>query len=264
MVQGYLKKTQDLVDEIFSYDTDKTVEYTENDYYGNCIIVNLCNKSLDQTLVLIYDKYIIVSLLGKCTNNNTSGTKYLTDIIHFSKVLKKTITSLEYIKLSDISKIDILDCKNVSLFAYSIITKGRTWYNKHGFFSRHHEQDTQLFNDIRKSTFRKLKNSYPNCFYETITEEYMDIPLIKLIPLLEKEKPVKCNYITNILNAIDKIYSYSLTSKGIYDSYFYYDLTKEDKPTTGGKWKTYGRWKIIRRTKRKIRRTKKKIAFGGL
>jgi hypothetical protein len=142
--------------------------------------------------------------------------------------------------------------------SYRIITKGNTWYNEFGFFSKHHGSDIQFFKMIQSSNLNQLKMIYKDIFeYEkykdnkTIIElkkyysKYAKIPLKKLIPLLEKELNKTyvrydydyiCLFLSDILGEVSNIYYFIHVEKNNGDGYFYYDLSKHD--TTGGKRKT--------------------------
>jgi hypothetical protein len=133
--------------------------------------------------------------------------------------------------------------------SYRIITKGNTWYNEFGFFSKTHELDKILFEKIRNSTLNELKIEYPDIFFENFEEEYATVPLLVLIPLLENKligNDEICFFLSKILYKVNQCYSRHIEINGG-DDYFYYDLSKDD--TTGGK----------RKTKRKKKNTYKRV-----
>jgi hypothetical protein len=211
--------------------------------------LNLCNEEIK---IYIFENVIYLADFSKCISSNKNGTDYLNDIIRFSEELHKIIKTIKYIKLIDASTISINDCKDIDFQSYRIITKGNTWYNDFGFFSKNHKLDIEFFEMIRHSTLNELKDKYPNIFIENFEEKYAIIPLIKLIPLLENKlignyNDEICFFLSEILNNVKECYFLHKKNNVSYDIYYYYDLSKDD--TTGGK----------RKTKRNKKNTYKKV-----
>ena len=82
-----------LVDTIFHYEENKSLEYTTS---NGSFILELCNGDIK---IGIYDNYIYLHNFSKCISSTVviNGTDYLNDIIRFSKRLHKIIETIQYI-----------------------------------------------------------------------------------------------------------------------------------------------------------------------
>jgi hypothetical protein len=90
---------------------------------------------------------------------------------------------VKYIELSDESMVDSNTCKSsVALAAFEILTSGSSWYNKHGFKSEYHDNETIQNEKISNTLFdkiitEKIKKNFKNQFFETNGKTLKDVLL---------------------------------------------------------------------------------------
>jgi hypothetical protein len=112
---------------------------------------------------------LYLSELNKC---HYSGKINLNKIIEYAK----SFGNIELIELTDVSKIKLIDIdplqiRYISLSLLSILSSGKSWYNKYGFFSKDYTNELvenkkkiiMNINDFMKECIEKLvKNSHEN------------------------------------------------------------------------------------------------------
>jgi hypothetical protein len=88
----------------------------------------------DCVTVYLYPDFIYISSIEKC--GNISGS----ELLKMFDTLAERMSNIKYIGLEDVSQIKICG-KPISLYILKILTTGQSWYNKHGYFSKHHTDE---------------------------------------------------------------------------------------------------------------------------
>lgn len=116
-------------------------------------------KTLDDTCLILrvnmIDKIIRIDSLDRCdVGDEGKGTAML------SKVNDLALSLPEYnsIKLIDVSHINLCDTVTVSLPHLKILTKGMSWYNSHGYFSTHKDEELRRNNSFIRSQISETPN----------------------------------------------------------------------------------------------------------
>jgi hypothetical protein len=125
-VNGFFK------DMNLSFTIHKQIDAINNNDNNYFFKPNVCNIFL----TIYPKKYIYINNIEKCLDY--TGTEILQKIIKLGSYLQ-----VEYIELSDYSMVDSNTCNSsVAFAAFEILTSGSSWYNKHGFKSTDHDNDT--------------------------------------------------------------------------------------------------------------------------
>ena len=116
-------------------------------------------ETLDDTCLILrvnmIDKNIRIDSLDRCdVGDEGKGTAML------SKVNDLALSLPEYnsIKLIDASDINLCDTVTVSLPHLKILTKGMSWYNSHGYFSTHKDEELRHNNSFIRSQISETPN----------------------------------------------------------------------------------------------------------
>jgi hypothetical protein len=80
--------------------------------------------------------------------------------------LAERMSNIKYIELTDVSQIKICG-KPISLYILKILTTGQSWYNKHGYFSKHHTAEI----GHNESIINKPYEEFINTVYKEEEEE---------------------------------------------------------------------------------------------
>ena len=86
------------------------------------------------------NKVIVIDSLDRCgVGDEGTGTALLQKV----NELALSLPEYKYIRLTDVSTVNLCDTKSISvrLAHLKILTKGMSWYNSHGYFSKKHESD---------------------------------------------------------------------------------------------------------------------------
>jgi len=139
---------------------------------------------------------IRIEKLSKCGEN--SGTYLLNKIEDLAKSMK----NIQYITLLDTSEVKMYDC-NIDLAILKILTEGKSWYNKLGYFSSDYENEKIHNAEYINMEFDKLISSCRNA-----SETYLKITnrenIIKTIGLLENKIKKKKKNVENLVKKKEK------------------------------------------------------------
>jgi len=116
-------------------------------------------KTADDTCVILrvnmIDKIIRIDSLDRCdVGDEGKGTAMLSKL----NDLALSLPEYNYIKLRDISTINLCDTVTVSLPHLKILTKGMSWYNSHGYFSTHKDEELRHNNSFIRSQISETPN----------------------------------------------------------------------------------------------------------
>jgi len=139
---------------------------------------------------------IRIEKLSKCGEN--SGTYLLSKIENLAKSMK----NIQYITLLDTSEVKMYDC-NIDLAILKILTEGKSWYNKLGYFSSDYENEKIHNAEYINMEFDKLISSCRNA-----SETYLKITnrenIIETIGLLENKIKKKNKNVENLVKKKEK------------------------------------------------------------
>jgi len=122
-------------------------------------LINNANDDDDECLILEFkflDNILFVSYLKKCGNHK--GTQ----LLKLVEELAKSMSNINEIRLFDESEIDIGCGIEVSLSTFKIITKGLSWYNSLGYWSKNQEDEKIQNMKLIKTPFIEVFNSISN------------------------------------------------------------------------------------------------------
>lgn len=114
----------------------------------------------DCVTVYLYPDFIYISSIEKC--GNISGS----ELLKMFDTLAERMSNIKYIELTDVSQIKICG-KPISLYILKILTTGQSWYNKHGYFSKHHTAEI----GHNESIINKPYEEFINIVYKEEEEE---------------------------------------------------------------------------------------------
>jgi hypothetical protein len=114
----------------------------------------------DCVTVYLYPDFIYISSIEKC--GNISGS----ELLKMFDTLAERMSNIKYIELTDVSQIKICG-KPISLYILKILTTGQSWYNKHGYFSKHHPAEI----GHNESIINKPYEEFINIVYKEEEEE---------------------------------------------------------------------------------------------
>jgi hypothetical protein len=114
----------------------------------------------DCVTVYLYPDFIYISSIEKC--GNISGS----ELLKMFDTLAERMSNIKYIELTDVSQIKICG-KPISLYILKILTTGQSWYNKHGYFSKHHTAEI----GHNESIINKPYEEFINTVYKEEEEE---------------------------------------------------------------------------------------------
>lgn len=105
-------------------------------------------------------KLIVIDSLDRCgVGDEMTGTLLLQKV----NELALSLPEYNYIRLTDVSTVELCDIKSisvtVSLAHLKILTKGLSWYNSHGYFSETHESESGDGDHAHNSEFIASKIS---------------------------------------------------------------------------------------------------------
>jgi hypothetical protein len=101
------------------------------------------------------DKIIRIDSLDRCdVGDEGKGTAMLSKL----NDLALSLPEYNYIKLRDISTINLCDTVTVSLPHLKILTKGMSWYNSHGYFSTNKDEELRHNNSFIRSQISETPN----------------------------------------------------------------------------------------------------------
>ena len=198
-------------------------KYKEGDFIEdfNCITLSFNHKK----------KILIIDELNKCVIN---GRKNLTNAIKMAYHL-----NYKEIHLTDASHIRHYNNKtkkncSISLKMYNILLKGKSWYNKYGFFSDTHEMEQGEIQRIRNEDFHIVIHElcdFNDQYYNYIIQNFMnnfDINIYKLTKNVFKDiNKIKNNLETN--EEKDNFYCYLKDLLELFSNKIYYNVNLKMK-----------------------------------
>lgn len=150
-----------------------------------------------------YTDSIFIQNLDKC--GITRGTELLQS---FDK-LAEEMPNIKHIDLEDESIIEICD-ELLYLYLIKILTKGQSWYNSHGYFSKNHESDKRHNERFINMKYKKLEDDV----YDTELKKFTLENSIETYKQKIREFEKKVNYLDfNIKHKIKSKKKQQLTTK---------------------------------------------------
>lgn len=126
---------------------------------NNSILIETAENDNEECLILefkIHSNTLFVSYLIKCGNH--TGRQ----LINLIETLAKSMPNIDKIGLVDESEIEIGYGIEISLYTFKIITRGISWYNSLGYWSKNKEEEISHNMKLIKTPFIDVFNTISN------------------------------------------------------------------------------------------------------
>lgn len=130
---------------------------------NNSILIETAENDNEECLILefkIQSNTLFVSYLIKCGNH--TGKQLINLIETLAKSMPKSMPKIDKIGLVDESEIEIGYGIEISLSTFKIITRGISWYNSLGYWSKNKEEEIAHNMKLIKTPFIDVFNTISN------------------------------------------------------------------------------------------------------